>query len=76
MIRIKKSTFKMSIPCKICGNLLLNPGYNRNFAKCCGELQFWWSYFINEVTIDDGRDKKGRFHHKRKVINTRYYRDI
>jgi len=52
--------------CKSCGRTLLNPGYGRNSVHCCGSYRRWYSTtdIREEVRIDDGRDERGRFHHR------------
>ena len=43
------------------GNLLLNPGLNRNYTSCCNDLQKWYENSKAEYEFENGRDEKGRF---------------
>ncbi len=64
MIKNTVTDAKWATHCTKCGQLLTNPGYGRNKKQCCGVYQQWWKWITETRTWDDGRDERGRFHHK------------
>lgn len=56
--------------CKQCWRLLTNPGYNKQSVFCCGKYRRWYDVAERTTVYDDGRDEKGRFHHKPYIIET------
>lgn len=54
--------------CKACNRLLTNPGYNRQSVFCCGKYRRWYDDRTLSYDYDDGRDARGRYHHKPGIV--------
>ena len=68
MIKSEEFERHIATKCPVCGEYLLNPGYGRNMVICCGKYRRFFDIVDIRVIYDDGRDEKGRFHHKPKVL--------
>lgn len=68
MKRIIERTDYFATSCKSCGRTLTNPGYHRQSVYCCGKYRRWYDTREISYEYDDGRDEKGRFHHKPGIV--------
>jgi hypothetical protein len=74
MIRKTERKDYFATKCTACGRLLTNPGYGRLSVYCCGKNRRWFSPTYVTTAYDDGRDERGRYHHRAHHISTE--RDI
>ena len=64
MIKTIEKTMHLATKCPECNGILINPGQNRQKLYCCGKYRQWFDVVETTKIVDDGRDSRGRFHHK------------
>jgi hypothetical protein len=47
----------------------MNPGYGKQNVYCCGKYRTWYDCVTTTITKDDGRNEKGQFSTKQKIIS-------
>lgn len=64
MLRRVTEYSKRGAKCGECRRVMDDPQTGRDLDFCCGRDRTWFDILIDHYDVDDGRDEKGRFHHR------------